>query len=167
MKLVITLVLIFAGSSAVALENCFEIGHVCKAFSRSTKDYRGTGRLESSRFLAEESARRDCRRVLSTAFPTHPANYCDGDINIEVSCEEVSYESCVSVGHVCKAVHWNGGEFLGIGQMKVSRFLAEGSAIADCRKNHHHDLGYPRDYCESHGVFKCEEVKSDNREAAE
>lgn len=141
-----------------AAHKCFEVGHVCKAVSRATQDYRGTSGFEASHLQAEVGARSACRKILRATLPTLPRNYCDGDTDIELRCEEVSFESCLSNRFVCKAIHWNGGEHLGTGQIEASRFLAEASAISACRKSHRADLGYPGDYCEAHATFKCEEV---------
>lgn len=162
MNIIVLLVTIYTAFSVMAAENCFEVGHVCKAISRASRDYRGTSRLEPSRLLAEAGARRSCNKLLSTALPNLPNNYCVGDVDIELQCEEISFENCLTVSFICKAIHWNGGEHLGTGQTEVSRFMAEESAVRDCRKSHQKDLGYPADYCEVHSMFKCEEILKNN-----
>lgn len=133
-----------------------EIRHVCKAVSRSTRDYRGASYLEPSRILADVGVRRACFKLMSAILPNYPKNYCEGDFDIEIICEEVSLQSYHSTSFTCQTVHWNGGGMLGAGS-GASRFLAEESAIQNCRKNHKKDLGYPSDYCESQSVFKCDQ----------
>ena len=158
MRIIVLFFITVAAFSVMASETCFEVSHVCKAISRASQDYRGTSRLEPSRLLAESGARRACQMLLSTSLPTLPSNYCTGDVDIQLQCEEISFENCTSIGFVCKAIHWNGGDHLGVGQIEASRFLAEDSAIKDCRRSHRKDLGYPADYCEVHSIFKCEEI---------